>query len=95
MHGPRLASEALTRDLEGSRTLNAYSTRELLTRLEASPQLLSQSDDDDIDTTVRTLNAITKRPRMGSPPARPASRTCRATRKADRSASRATTFVRA
>jgi hypothetical protein len=36
MHGPRLASEALTRDLEGSRTLNAYSTRELLTRLEAS-----------------------------------------------------------
>ncbi|WP_445185181.1 hypothetical protein ACTXG6_43800 [Pseudonocardia sp. Cha107L01] len=56
-----LASEALTRDLEGSRTLNAYSTRELLTRLEACPQLLSQSDDDDIDTTVRTLDAITKK----------------------------------
>src|SRR4051794_22052348 len=33
-HGPRVAREALTTDLEGSRTLNADSTRELLTRLE-------------------------------------------------------------
>jgi hypothetical protein len=33
--GPGLAREALTADLEGSRTLNADSTRELLARLEA------------------------------------------------------------
>jgi hypothetical protein len=33
--GPRLAREALIHDLEGSRTLNADSTRELLARLEA------------------------------------------------------------
>lgn len=34
--GPRLAREALSRDLEGSRTLTAESTRELLARLEES-----------------------------------------------------------
>src|SRR5438270_13488550 len=33
--GPGLAREALSHDLEGSRTMNAESTRELLTRLEA------------------------------------------------------------
>jgi Mn-dependent DtxR family transcriptional regulator len=89
--GPRLAHEALSRDLEGSRTLNADSTRELLARLEAEGlirgdaeldltpdgealhrslresiagprnQLLSQFDVDDIETTVRTLQAITER----------------------------------
>jgi Mn-dependent DtxR family transcriptional regulator len=89
--GPRLAREALSRDLEGSRTLNADSTRELLARLEAEGlirgdaeldltpdgealhrslresiagprnQLLSQFDIDDIETTVRTLQAITER----------------------------------
>ena len=89
--GPGLAREALTRDLEGSRNLNADSTRELLARLEteglihgdaqldlttegealhrslresiAGPrnQLLSQFDVADIETTVRTLQAITKR----------------------------------
>jgi Mn-dependent DtxR family transcriptional regulator len=89
--GPRLAREALSRDLEGSRTLNADSTRELLARLEAEGlirgdaeldltpdgealhrslresiagprnQLLSQFDVDDIETTVRTLQAITER----------------------------------
>jgi DNA-binding MarR family transcriptional regulator len=89
--GPRLAREALSRDLEGSRTLSADSTRELLARLEADGlirgdaeldltpdgealhrslresiagprnQLLSQFDVDDIDTTVRTLQAITER----------------------------------
>jgi len=89
--GPGLAREALSHDLEGSRTLNADSTRELLARLEteglirgdaevdltsegealhrslresiAGPrnQLLSQFDVDDIETTVRTLQAITER----------------------------------
>jgi DNA-binding MarR family transcriptional regulator len=89
--GPGLAREALSRDLEGSRNLNADSTRELLARLEAEGlihgdaqldlttegealhrslresiagprnQLLSQFDVADIETTVRTLQAITKR----------------------------------
>ena len=89
--GPGLAREALTRDLEGSRNLNADSTRELLARLAAEglirgdanvdltaegealhrslreyiagprDQLLSQFDVDDIETTVRTLQAITER----------------------------------
>ena len=89
--GPGLAREALSRDLEGSPTLNADSTRELLARLEteglirgdaevdlttdgealhsslreyiARPrdQLLSQFDVDDVETTVRTLQAITER----------------------------------
>ena len=89
--GPALARDALTADLEGSRTLDADSTRELLSRLEseglirgdaeldltadglalhaslreyvARPtiRLLSQFDVDDVETTVRTLQAITER----------------------------------
>jgi DNA-binding MarR family transcriptional regulator len=89
--GPGLAREALIEDLEGSRTLNADSTRELLARLEteglirgdaevdlttegealhrslreyiAGPRtrLLSQFDVADIETTMRTLQAITER----------------------------------
>jgi hypothetical protein len=89
--GPALAREALSADLEGSRTLNAESTRELLARLQveglihgdaeldltaegqalhrslrdsiAGPrnQLLSQFDADDVETTIRTLQAITAR----------------------------------
>jgi Mn-dependent DtxR family transcriptional regulator len=89
--GPGLTREALSHDLEGSRTLNADSTRELLARLEteglirgdekldlttegealhrslresiAGPrnQLLSHFDVDDIETTMRTLQAITAR----------------------------------
>ena len=89
--GPGLAREALSADLESSRTLNADSTRELLARLQAEglirgdaeldltaegealhrslresiagprDQLLSQFDVDDIETTVRTLQAITER----------------------------------
>jgi Mn-dependent DtxR family transcriptional regulator len=89
--GPGLAREALTGDLEGSPTLNADSTRELLARLEAEGlirgdaevdlttegealhrslresiagprnQLLSQFEVDDVETTVRTLQAITER----------------------------------
>ena len=89
--GPGLDREALSQDLEGSPTLNADSTRDLLARLEtdglirgdaevdltpegeavhrslresiAGPrnQLLSQFDVDDIETTVRTLQAITER----------------------------------
>jgi DNA-binding MarR family transcriptional regulator len=87
--GPGLAREALTRDLESSRTLNADSTRELLARLAAeglirgdanvdltaegetlfqslrqyvagpTARLLGQFNPEDIDTTVRTLRAIT------------------------------------
>jgi hypothetical protein len=89
--GPGLAREALTADLEGSRTLDADSTRELLARLQAeglirgdatldltaegetlhrslrdyiagpTVQLLSQFDVDDVETTIRTLQAITAR----------------------------------
>src|SRR5258708_21853449 len=89
--GPGLDRDALSADLEGSRTLNADSTRELLTRLEAeglirgdakvdltaegetlhrslrdyiagpAVRLLSQFDVDDVETTVRTLQAITAR----------------------------------
>ena len=89
--GPGLARKALSADLEGSRTLDADSTRELLARLEAeglirgdanldltsegetlhrslrdyiagpTVRLLSQFDIDDIETTVRTLQAITGR----------------------------------
>jgi DNA-binding MarR family transcriptional regulator len=88
--GPGLAREALTRDLEASRSRDT-DTRELLARLEAdglirgdtkvdltdegealhrslreyiagpTTQLLSQFDIHDIETTVRTLQAITKR----------------------------------
>jgi hypothetical protein len=35
LRGPRLSRQELSRDLEGSRTLNADSARELLARLEA------------------------------------------------------------
>jgi DNA-binding MarR family transcriptional regulator len=89
--GPGLAREALSHELEGSRTLNADSTRELLARLEAeglirgdaeldltaegetlhrslreyiagpTAELLSQFDADDVETTVRTLQAIAER----------------------------------
>jgi DNA-binding MarR family transcriptional regulator len=89
--GPGLPRQALSADLEGSRTMNADLTRELLARLErdglirgdatleltdegralhaslreyiAGPatQLLSQFDVEDIETTVRTLRAITER----------------------------------
>jgi DNA-binding MarR family transcriptional regulator len=93
--GPGIARLALSADLEGSRTLNADSTRELLTRLETeglirgdgeldltaegealhrslrqyvtsgATELLSQFDIEDIDTTVRTLLAITERAKKG------------------------------
>ena len=88
--GPGLSRDALSRDLEGSPTLDAGSTRELLARLEAdgliqggaqvdltpegtalhqslreyiagpTVRLLSQFDIHDIETTVRTLQEITK-----------------------------------
>jgi hypothetical protein len=89
--GPELAREALSRDLEGSPTLDADSTRALLARLQtegliagdaqldltsegqalhrslrdsiAGPrnELLSQFDVEDVETTIRTLQAITER----------------------------------
>ena len=89
--GPGLARKALSADLEGSRTLDADSTRELLARLEADglirgdaeldlttageavhrslresiagPRnaLLSEFPVEDVETTVRTLQAITER----------------------------------
>jgi DNA-binding MarR family transcriptional regulator len=89
--GPGLSREALSHDLERSRTLDSTSTRELLSRLEAdglirgdaeldltaegealhrslreyiagpTARLLSQFDVNDIETTVRTLQAITER----------------------------------
>jgi hypothetical protein len=89
--GPRLDREALSEDLEGSRTLTADSTRELLARLEAeglirggaeidltpegealhrslreyiagpTTRLLGQFDPADVETTIRTLRAITER----------------------------------
>jgi DNA-binding MarR family transcriptional regulator len=89
--GPGLARQALTSDLEGSRTLNPDSTRELLARLEAeglirggaqvdltadgealhrslreyiagpTAELLGHFDPDDVQTTMRTLQAITER----------------------------------
>jgi DNA-binding MarR family transcriptional regulator len=91
MRGPRLAREALSDALEGSRSLDADSTRELLARLEAeglirgdaevdltaegeslhrslrqyiagpTAALLGQFDADDVQTTIRTLQAITER----------------------------------
>jgi DNA-binding MarR family transcriptional regulator len=90
MRGPGVAREALLRDLERSRELNADSAREAVARLEADGlirgqaqlelteegeaqyrslreyvtgptiQLLSQFDIQDIETTVRTLHAITE-----------------------------------
>ena len=89
--GPGLSREALSRDLAGSPTLDADSTRELLAGLEAQGliggsaqvdltaegealyrslreyiagptiRLLGQFDIHDIETTVRTLQEITKR----------------------------------
>lgn len=89
-HGPGIAREAISRDLEGSPTMNADLTRELLTRLEneglihgdaeldltaegenlfhslreyvlsSTNHLLSQLPTDDIETTVRTLQALTR-----------------------------------
>ena len=89
--GPGLSREALSRDLAGSPTLDAESTRELLAGLEAqgligggaqvdltaegqalyrslreyiagpTVRLLGQFDIHDIETTVRTLQEITKR----------------------------------
>ena len=88
--GPALLREELTRALEGSRGLDADSTRDLLARLEAdglvrgdaaldltadgealhrslreyiagpTAELLGQFDLEDIETTVRTLQAITR-----------------------------------
>jgi hypothetical protein len=93
--GPGLDRKALSSDLEGSRTLNADSTRELLARLEAeglihgdakldltaegttiffslrdyiagpTAELLGQFDNDAINTTIRTLQAITARAAQG------------------------------
>src|SRR5262245_18798392 len=89
--GPAVARESLSRDLEGSRTLDTESPPELLARLQAeglisgdaeldltaegealhrslrehiagpTAELLSQFEVQDLETTVRTLQAITKR----------------------------------
>ena len=89
--GPGLSRQALSRDLEGSRNVEAASVPGLLTRLEAgglisgdarvdltaegealhrslreyvggpTARLLSQFDIHDIETTVRTVQAITRR----------------------------------
>lgn len=93
--GPGLTREALTSDLEGSRTLHPDSVQELLARLQAegltqgdaevdlttegqhmfsdlqeyvsrpTAELLDEFDLDDIETTVRTLQAITERAAEG------------------------------
>jgi DNA-binding MarR family transcriptional regulator len=90
-NGSGLARDTLSADLEGSRSLDADSTRELLSRLEAeglvrgearidltaegealhrslrdyiagpTVRLLSEFDLDDVETTIRTLQAITAR----------------------------------
>ncbi|TML08181.1 MAG: hypothetical protein E6G41_02845 [Actinobacteria bacterium] len=95
MRGPGIARESLSTELEGSRSLDAQSTRELLSRLEADGlihgdshldltaqgaalhaglrdyiaiprnRLLSQFDEEDIETTVRTLQAIAERALAG------------------------------
>jgi hypothetical protein len=89
--GPGIARQELSKELEGSRTLNPDPVRELLARLEAeglirgnselgltaegearyhslreyiagpTARLLSQFPASDIETTVRTLQAITER----------------------------------
>jgi DNA-binding MarR family transcriptional regulator len=89
--GPGMGRQALSTELEGSRTMNPESTRELLARLEAeglirgdaavgltaegealfhslreyvtgpTAELLSQFPAHDVETTVRTLQAITER----------------------------------
>jgi hypothetical protein len=91
MHGPALDRTALSDELKSSRTLNADSTSELLSRLAADGlirgdskidltaagqalhrdlseyiavpriRLLSQFGIDDIETTVRTLQALAER----------------------------------
>jgi hypothetical protein len=88
---PGLAREALSHELESSRTMNADATRELLARLEAeglihggaeveltvdgetlhdslreyiagpTAELLGRFDADDVQTTIRTLQAIADR----------------------------------
>jgi hypothetical protein len=93
--GPQLAREDLTHDLEGSRGMNADSTRELIARLHAerlirgdreldltdegetlyrslrdyiagpTSELLGQFDPADIQTTIRTLQAIGERAAEG------------------------------
>ena len=89
--GPGVSRQALSRDLEGSRNVQAASAHELLARLEAeglisgdahvdltvegaalhrslreyvggpTARLLGQFDIHDIETTVRTVQAITRR----------------------------------
>jgi DNA-binding MarR family transcriptional regulator len=86
---PTVSRQSLTSDLEGSRTLNPQTVRELLVDLQArglirgdadveltaegdalyrslaahlagpTSELLGQFDPDDIETTIRTLRAIT------------------------------------
>jgi DNA-binding MarR family transcriptional regulator len=98
--GPRLAREALIRDLERSRNVDSDAIGELLARLEAeglicggatvelTPEgeamhrnlreyvsgptirLLSQFDIHDVETTVRTVQAITARATQESSPRR-------------------------
>ena len=95
--GPGLSRQALSHDLAGGPNLNAGSTRELLSRLEAeglirggshldltpegqalhrslreyiagpTARLLGQFDIHDIETTVRTLQAITERAAAQAP----------------------------
>lgn len=105
MHGDGVDRAALTAELANSRTLNAGSASELLSRLEAgglirggseialTPEgralhrdlaeyiaaprirLLSQFNADDIETTVRTMQAIADRAlEEARPPAAGASR---------------------
>jgi DNA-binding MarR family transcriptional regulator len=89
--GPALDRQTLSTELEGSRTLNPDTTRELLARMEAeglirgdavvdltaegealhrslreyiagpTARLLGQFPAEDVETTVRTLQAITER----------------------------------
>jgi DNA-binding MarR family transcriptional regulator len=89
--GPALDRQALSGELEGSRTLNPDSTRELLARMEAeglirgdavvdltaegealhrslreyiagpTARLLGQFPAEDVETTMRTLQAISER----------------------------------
>jgi DNA-binding MarR family transcriptional regulator len=91
--GPALDRQVLSSELEGSRTLNADATRELLARMEAeglirgdavvdltaegqalhrslreyiagpTARLLGQFPAEDVETTMRTLQAITERAR--------------------------------
>jgi hypothetical protein len=99
VRGPSVPRTLLMRDLEGSRGLNAESTRTLLSKLadvgliegsdaidltpagttlfeslqayvlDATVGLLGQFDQIDIETTVRTLKAITQRAQEAAAPA--------------------------